>query len=412
MARKKHSRAIFTVGLVVLVVAVLAYTLWPRPLLVDIGEVARGPMIQTIDEEGRTRVHDTYVVSTPIAGRLLRVNVEPGDEVVKDETVVARMLPTNPSLLDARTREQAEANVSSAEAALRVAQADVNKALADRDLAQSNLARTQKLFDSNIASSAALERDRTTARLAQANLDTARAAISMRVAQLNNARAQLISFDDKALASVLKNRPEEMIPITAPASGVILQVKQQSEITLPSGTPIVEIGDVGNDLEIVADLLSTDAVKVAPDARVIIDNWGGDAPLEGKVARIAPWGFTKYSALGVEEQRVKVTVDFSGPPEARAGLGDGFRVEVRIVVWENENALKVPSSALFREGDDWALFVVTPEGRAEQSIVTLNANNGVEAAIASGVEEGTRIVLYPSAALTDGARVAQRGAEG
>ncbi|MDQ2094910.1 efflux RND transporter periplasmic adaptor subunit [Rhodalgimonas zhirmunskyi] len=412
MARKKHSRAIFTAGLFIVVVVALAYAFWPRPLLVDIGTVARGPLTVTIDEEGRTQVHDSFIVSTPIAGRLLRVNVEPGDEVEKDKTVVARMLPSNPSLLDARTREQAETNVSSAEAALRVAQADVNRALADRDLAESNLARTQKLFDSQIASSAALERDKTMARLAQANLDTARATISMRVAQLNNASAQLISFDDKALASVLKLRPEDMIPITAPASGVILQVKQQSEITLPTGAPIVEIGDVTRDLEIVADLLSTDAVKTASGARVIIDNWGGDAPLEGKVARIAPWGFTKYSALGVEEQRVQVTIDFADPPEARAGLGHGFRVEVRIVVWHDEDALIVPSSALFREGEDWAIFVVTPEGRAERRVVTLAANNGVEAAIAEGVSEGAQIVLYPSAALTDGARVAQRGAEG
>lgn len=412
MAQRKHSRKAFTALVILLLAAAMAYAFWPRPVLVDIGTVTRGPMVVTIDEEGRTRVRDAYVVSTPIAGRLMRVTVRPGDAVTRGETVVARMLPTRPSALDVRTREQAMATVSSAQAALRVAQADVNKAQADMELAEANLDRTGKLHQSGIASDAALERDQTAARAAQASLDTARAAVSMRIAELNNAQAMLISFDDKGLGQAAAARAEEEIPLHAPSSGVILQVQQESETTLPAGTPIMEIGNVEGDLEIVAELLSTDAVRVREGARVIIDNWGGESTLDGEVARVEPWGYTKYSALGVEEQRVKVTIRFTSPPEARAGLGHGFRVEVRIVVWETEDALTVPASALFRDGADWAVFAVTEGGRAERKTVQVEANNGIDAAIGSGLAAGDRIVLYPSATLSAGARVAQRAAEG
>ena len=411
MAQRKHSRKLFTLLAGLVVAVALAYAFWPRPMLVDIGTATRAPLTVTIDEEGRTQVHDTYVVSTPIAGRLLRVNVEPGDAVTRDQTVVARMLPTLPSALDARTREQAEGNVHSAEAQLRVAQADLNKAIADKEQAESNLERTQKLHDSGIASQAALERDKTAMRLAQANLDTARAGVSMYVAQLNNARAQLVSFDDQGLASALAGR-EQMTELRAPASGVILQVNQQSEITLPAGTPVMEIGDVENDLEIIAELLSTDAVRIALGARVIIDNWGGPGQLEGVVSRIEPWGFTKYSALGVEEQRVRVTIRFEGPASARAGLGHGFRVEVKIVTWQSDDALTVPASALFRQGDGWAVFAVDGDGRAQVRNVMVEANNGVAAALSNGLEAGESIVLYPSAGLTGGTRVAQRATDG
>lgn len=412
MAQRKHSRKVFISVVVLLLAGALGYAFWPRPLLVDIGTVKRQSMVVTINEEGRTQVHNAYVVSTPIAGRLLRVSVEPGDAVVRGETVVARMLPTSPSALDVRTREQAMATVSSAEAALRVAQADINKARADVELVEGNLARTRKLHASGIASDAALERDETAARLAQANLDTARAAVSMRIAELNSARAMLIGFDDQGLANAIANQAEEAIPLHAPSTGVILQVKQQSETTLPAGTPIMEIGNVEDDLEILAELLSTDAVQVREGARVIIDNWGGAGTLEGEVARIEPWGFTKFSALGVEEQRVRVTIRFVSPPEARRGLGHGFRVEVRIVVWESPDTLTVPASSLFRVGEDWAVFAVNDEGRAEQRILQVEANNGVTAAISDGFEESDRIVLYPSATLTDGNRVAQRAVEG
>lgn len=409
MAQKKRSRLAITLGAAALVAGALTYAFWPRPTLVDMGTVAQGPMQVTIDEEGRTRVHDPYVVSTPIAGRLMRLSVEPGDQVAQGDAV-ARMLPTSPSALDARTREQARANVTAAEAALRVSEADLNKARADRDLAQANLDRTRTLFNSGIASQAALDSDERTARAADAALDTARAAISMRVAELNNARAALISFDDIGLAEAIEAQQDEIVPLKAPVPGTVLRIMQQSEITLPAGTPILEIGNIESGLEVISELLSTDAVQIKPGDPVIIDNWGGIEPLRGEVTRIEPWGFTKVSALGVEEQRVNVTIRFLSPYDDRQALGHGFRVETRIVTWEDPAAVTVPAGALFRDGpDQWALFVVQ-DGIAVQTRVAVLANNGLTAALSGGVDAGVSIVLYPPAGLVDGQRVAQRSA--
>ncbi|MDR9486026.1 MAG: HlyD family efflux transporter periplasmic adaptor subunit [Sediminimonas sp.] len=409
MARRKHSRIVIGLAIAGIVLAGLGYAFWPRPQLVDIGTAERGAMRVTIDEEGRTRVHEPYVVSTPITGRLMRVEVEAGDSVTRGDTVVARMRPTVSAALDARTREQARANVTAAEAALRLAQADLHKAQADRDLAQANLERTRKLFDRDIASQAALDASERSARAAEAALDTARASISMRVAQLDNARAQLRSFDETAEQKAGGNGDAQIIDLHAPISGRILRVMQQSETTLPAGTPVLEIGNIAEGLEVQADLLSRDAVRIAPGDAVIIDDWGGPRPLSGTVTRIAPWGFTRTSALGVEEQRVTVTIGFDGPHEDRAALGHGYRVEVRIIEWSDDDALKVPAGALFRDGEGWALFVAR-DGIAHKTPVEIAANNGVSAAITSGIEDGARIVMYPPAGLTDGARIAPRSA--
>ncbi|SNS55740.1 efflux RND transporter periplasmic adaptor subunit [Tropicimonas sediminicola] len=407
MARRKRSRRLLTLLVLALVAGALAFAFWPRPMLVDIGEVTRGPLVVTIDEEARTRVHDPYVVSTPVTGRLLRVAVEPGDAVVRGTTVVAHMLPINPSALDIRTREQARAAVTAAEAALRVARADLNKAIADNDVAQSDLERAQQLAQTGTLAQAALERAEGTARAAQAALDTAEAAISMREAEVANARAQLIGFDDQGLATALQINTEKATPLFAPATGRILQVMQKSETTLPVGTPIMEIGNIEEDLEVVVELLSTDAVQVREGDRVIVDKWGGPQPLAGEVIRIDPWGFTKYSALGVEEQRVRARIALTDPPDTRTALGHGFRVEVRIVVWETGDATIVPASALFRQDGGQAVFVVE-EGVARLRPVEIERSNGLEAAVASGLEPGERIVLYPAPGLAEGARVANR----
>ena len=259
--------------------------------MVDMGEVTRQPMTVTIDEEARTRVRDAYVVSAPIAGRLMRVEVEPGDPVEGGQSVIARMLPTNPSALDIRTREQAMAAVAAAEAALRVALADLNKAIADKDFADLELERTRTLVEKKTVAQAALDRAERTWRAANATLDQAKAAISMREADLANSRAQLISFNDTRNSGIHgQAMSENAIPLIAPVSGTILQVMQKSETTLGAGTPILEIGDIANDLEIVTELLSTDAVKVSAGDRVVIDNWGGSYPLSGVVERVEPWG--------------------------------------------------------------------------------------------------------------------------
>ncbi|MDK3019187.1 efflux RND transporter periplasmic adaptor subunit [Pseudodonghicola flavimaris] len=411
-ATRKKSRPVLSAAAALLVAAALAAAFWPRPALVDLDAVRQGAMRLTIDEEGHTQVHDPYVVSSPVAGELQRVTIRPGDPVVKGETVVARMRPANPSALDVRTREQALAAVDAAEAALNVARADLNAARANRDFADSELQRVRKLVERQITSKVSLERAEQEARVAQANVDTAAAAIAMREAELTNARAQLISFDDRGLGTALADHtaPDPGTPIRAPIDGTVLRVIQKSATTLPAGSAILEIGDVARDLEIEVELLSSDAVQVHVGDPVIVTNWGGPGDLSGRVERIEPYGFTKTSALGVEEQRVKTTVGFTGAPEARAGLGHGYRVEVRIVVWQSDAALLVPSSALFRHQDGWAVFRVT-DGRAHLTPVHIGHDNGISADVTEGLAEGDQVVLFPPANLADHQRVKQREIE-
>ena len=404
---KKRSRLILTTAIVLMIGGALTTAFWPRPTMVDLGEVTRGPMMVTIDEEGRTRVAEAYILSTPVAGRLKRVQVDPGDPVVRGETVVAHMLPTNPAALDVRTREQALAAVQAAEAARRVARADLNAAIANRDLAETELDRAEQLAARQITSQAALDRARQNLRVSEAAVETAEAAIAMREADLVNARAQLIGFDDQGLATAIGETWSEDIPLRAPADGRILRIMQQSETTLPAGSPIMEIGDIESELEVVVDLISSDAVQVEVGDPVIIEDWGGTPALEGEVRRIDPFAITKFSALGVEEQRVPVTVALTGPPEDRAALGHGYRVEARIVVWQNDDALRVPASALFRAGGEWAVFVAA-DGTATLQTVQIGRNNGIVAEVLGGPAEGDRVILYPSAAIADGVAIAQR----
>lgn len=405
----RRSRSVLTAGAIVLVGGFLALAFWPRPVLVDMAEVARGPMMVTIDEEGRTRVKEPYVVSSPVAGELQRVTVLPGERVVAGETIVAQMRPAKPSVLDVRTREQAYAAVTAAEAALRLAHADLNAAQAKFDFADSDLERARTLVERGVASAVTMERAEQAARVARANLDTVQAAIAMREAELANTRAQLIGFDDVALATALADSvPADYgIPLRAPIDGTILKVFKKSETTLPAGEPILEIGDIQGDLEVMAELLSSDAVRVTVGDPVIITSWGGDTDLNGTVRRIDPYGYTKFSALGVEEQRVEVTVEIGTPATERLSLGHGYRVEVRIVVWNSEDALVAPSAALFRHGGEWAVFAAR-DGRAFLTKVEVGQNNGREAEILSGIDAGDRLILFPSAELKDNDRVAQR----
>lgn len=411
MMKGLKSRSTVIAAAVVIVGAFMLYAFWPRALSVDIGAAARGPMMVTIDEEAKTRVRDAYVVSAPVAGRLLRVEVEPGDEVSEGETIVARLTPATPSVLDVRTEEQARAAVEAAEAALTLARAEMRRADADAELAETDLERTRTLRESGTVSKAALDRAENVAHAAGAALDTARAAVSMRQAELDNARAMLMTpMEAERKATGTNPHPQVSLPLRAPISGRILRVMQESETVLAAGAPILEIGDPLGDLEIVAELLSTDAVKIAPGDRVIIEKWGGDESLEGRVEKIEPWGFTKYSALGVEEQRVNAVITFSGPQDARRRLGHGFRVEARIVIWENEDALAIPSSAAFRQDGQWAVFAVQG-GRARLRVIEIGRNNGVDMEVAGGLNEGDAIILYPGNRISDGARVKQRALE-
>lgn len=405
----RNSRNILILTTVFLVCGALVASFWPKRTLVDIGRVTKGEMTLTINEQGRTRVSNAYVVSTPVAGQLQRVVVQPGDVVTRGETIVAHMRPTNPVALDVRTREQAQAAVNAAEAALRVASADMNAAMANRDLANTELTRVSKLVQRGISSPASLDGAEQRARVAQAGVDTAKAAISMRVAEIANAQAKLIGFDDLGLAMAVSGSNGQDIAIPAPASGRVLQVIQTSETAMSAGMPIMEIGNIEDDLEVVVRLLSTDAVQVAVGSTVKIVDWGGETDLLGHVVRIDPFGVTKLSALGVEEQRVNVVVAFDSRYENRIGLGHGFRVEAQIIVWQKTDAVIVPASALFRVNSDWAVFVVQ-HGRIAQRKVEIARNNGVEAQIERGLSSDEKVVLYPSSRLSDGIRVAARTA--
>lgn len=403
MADEEHRRlprnwVIFAAGLGV--AALLLFSFWPRALAVDMGAVERRDMVVTIEEEARTRVHESYVVSAPITGRLLRVEVEAGDNVKGSQTVVARMVAAAPAALDARTEEQAEAAIAAAEAAMRAARSDLRSAVASLDLMRAELTRAQNLRKEGAVSQAVFEQAERQLINAQAATDSARAMVSVREADLAAARAQLITVQDDIGEG-------DVVPIRAPISGRVMRLLQESESTLPAGSPILEIGDTSADLEVIAEMLSTDAVQISPGDRVIIDNWGGDAPLNGVVERVEPWGFTKFSALGVEEQRVNVIVRFTDAATDRRTLGHGYRVEVNVVIWEGEDALVAPSSALFRSDGGWAVFLARG-GRARLTSVTVGQNNGAWAEIVEGLDEGQTVIRFPAPDLRDGTAVRAR----
>ena len=378
----------------VVVGGLLALALWPTRVDVDAGTVTRGPLVVTVDDEGRTRVRDRYVVSAPVGGRVLRIDLEPGDRVTRG-MVVAQVRPEAPPLLDARTRAEAQAAADAAQAALGHARAEEQRARTALAQVQSDLARIRELARSKVVSAQELETREADARIAEESVNSATFAVRAAASDLQAAQARLRQPSSEAAGRV--------VPVSSPVDGVVLKRLRESESVVPPGDPLLEIGDPDR-IEIVADLLSTDAVRVKPGARAIVDNWGGPQPLDARVRRIEPSGFTKISALGVEEQRVNVILDFTDPATARAALGDGYRVEVRVVIWEASDVLKVPTSALFREGTQWAVYVVDG-GRARRQPVTLGHQTGQEAEVVSGLAAGTVVVLHPGDTLTDGARI-------
>jgi HlyD family secretion protein len=382
---------------VVVIGALVAVVLWPKTIRVEVSAVSRGPLVETIDEEGATRVRDRFVVSVPVSGRVLRIGLEPGD-TVKRGAVVARVRAEAPSLLDARTRTEAQATVESARAALGRARADEQRARASLDQTGRDVTRVRELARSGVVAAQELETVEVSVKTAQEGVNAAVFAVRAAESELRRAEARV--------APASPDAPGRVVAVTAPVSGVVLRRLHESETVVPAGEPLLEIGDPRR-LEIVSDLLSTDAVRVAPGARAFIEQWGGNRTLDAKVRRIEPSGFTKVSALGVEEQRVNVVLDFMNPADAWKALGDAYRVEVRIVTWESASVIKVPTSALFREGPKWAVYTVR-EGRARPTIVEIGHQTGQESEVVSGLAEGLRVVLHPGDALADGVRVQPR----
>lgn len=386
----------------------LAGLLWltfrTEPVLVDLQEVALGPMQVTVDVDGKTRIRDIYEVSAPIAGLARRSPVSVGDTVVSGETVVAFVDPVAPSLLDTRSRLQADAAVSEAEAGLLVAQTDLARAQEQLRSAQSQFDRTQTLVSRGVVSVTQLEDANERLAIANAAEAAALARISMAQSSVERAQAELIEPGNE------RDRDGACcVPLYAPANGRVLAIDQISARPVNAGTRLVTIGDPSN-LEIVADILSVDAVRLDVGARAIVDRWGGSAPLEAQLIRIEPAARTEVSALGIEEQRVDAIFELISPLEGRTALGDGFSVFLRVVEWQGDDVLQVPLSATFRLGDAWGVFVVE-DGVASQVQVTLGHRNARDVEVLSGLAAGAWVVTHPSDDLADGSAVLQRDIE-
>jgi len=394
-------RLLFWLPMVLALAVALAWLFRPAAVPVDLVKVECGSLMVSVSDEGETRVRDMYVVSAPVPGRMRRIELEAGDTVVADKTVIARIEPSDPASLDVRSAAEARASVDAAAASRTHAAAQVRRAQAELEFAQSELARIRILARSHTVSENDLDSAERRAKTADAALGEARAEQQVRESEYQVARARLMTP-----ASRTRTADCDCVTVFSPVSGDVLRVVTESEGVVQSGTPILEVGDP-DKLEVVVDLLSSDAVRVQAGQRAIIEAWGGSVPLEGVVRRVEPFGFTKVSALGIEEQRVNVIVDIKEPRQQWQRLGHGYRVEPRIVLWEGHDVLKVPLSALFRQGQRWAVFVADG-GQAVLREVDIGHENGLEAEVTSGLEVGERIVLHPGDRVAPGARLEER----
>ena len=383
-------------AMVIVIGGIVAIAMWPEALEVDVVPVERRAMQVTIDEEGETRVRDRFVVSAPVAGRLQRVELEPGDEVAKG-TVVARLVPTDAPLLDPRTRSEYGAAVEAARAAVAQAQAERDRAAATLEQSRNVLRRRDQLVEAGAVAREDLETARRDVSTAESALRAADAAVAQANHQLDLARARLQTPSGSG---------GRVIELRAPVDGVILKRTHESEAVVPAGESLLDIGDPRR-IEVVSDLLSTDAVRVSPGMPVKIEQWGGGHAIDARVRRVEPSGFMKVSALGVEEQRVNVIIDFADPGAAVKSLGDGYRVEVRVVQWQADNVVTVPVGALFRRGAGWAVFAVDGHTARLREVELGHRNNEV-GEILKGLQPGETVVLHPPDTLTDGARITPR----
>lgn len=399
---KLRLRRLLVFGLAILVVGTVVYAFMPQPVPVDIAAVTRGPMRVTVDEDGKTRIKERYIVSSPLAGRLQRISLNVGDLVDAGKTRIALVEPTNPTLLDSRARAEAEARVKTAQAKVDQTGPALEQSKAALQFAESELGRVQDLRRRNSATEREFEEKTLLFRLRTEEYRVAKFNEEISHFELEQAESALL----RTKSDPDQNDPDWNFEIFSPISGKVLRLFQESSTVVTPGTQILELGDP-RDLEVEIDVLSNDAVRVQPGNKVSLEHWGGERPLEGVVRLIEPAAFTKTSALGVEEQRVYVIVDLNEPPEQRTTLGDAFRVEARISVWESDDVLRVPVSALFRVGEDWAVFVAH-NGRAVTRKVKVDHRNETEAEVLEGLEPGEQVVVHPSDQVSDGVGVIPR----
>lgn len=390
------------IGITLLALAVaggLVYGFLPRAVPVDAGKVEKGPLAVTVEEEGKTRVRERYVVSAPMSGYARRIDLKVGAAVQKGQTLV-EIEPAHADALDPRTRAQAQAQVKAAQASVAGAQENARAVAAQAELARQELARAESLRASNFISPQALDRNRTEVTRTQAAKEAADHAVDVARFELDMARAALARS-----TSLQAGRPAEVLRVASPENARVLKVTHESEGTVQAGQALIEIGNP-RTLEVEVEVLSTQAVQIAAGSKVLLDRWGGP-PLQGVVRVVEPAGFTKISALGVEEQRVRIIVDITSPREQWERLGDGYRVEARFVIWEGNDVVQIPSSALFRYQQGWAVFVIE-SGRAKQRVVTVGQRAGLKTQILDGLKQGEQVVSHPDDKIADGVRVKTR----
>jgi HlyD family secretion protein len=389
VAQNRLRRRVLIIGVALGVAAPVWILLRPARVLVEVGTATRGPMRVTIDEDGETRAHDRFVIAAPIPGRMLRVDLEDGDTVSENQ-VVAKIEPLP---LNQQQREEVLGRIETAEAARRQADARAEHARHDYEQARRDRERAEQLGREKVISAQALEEARNVEVTGAEELRAAQFSAVAAAAEVKVARAGLVGIENGPLG-------HKIIDLRSPVAGRVLRVIEKSERIVQAGSPVVVLGDP-EKIEIVTDVLTTDAVNIRPGAGVFLEGWGGNHPLQAKVRLVEPSGFTKISALGVEEKRVNVIADFVDPPD---GLGDGYRVEARIVSWEASEVLKIPGSATFRERRGWSVFVMD-RGRARRRAVQIGHRNQAEAEIMGGIAAGEQVILYPSNQLHDGDRV-------
>ena len=391
-------RTLLILGLTIILLALL-YGFWPKPVPVNTGKVTSGPLRETVEDEGRTQVIDRYIVSSPVTGFALRVKLDSGD-VVKKGDPITEIEPLRPDILDPRSRAEAEARVEAGDALLNASREKMQAAKAEADYAASELGRMEKLHESGLVSMDKLDRAVAISRQSTAILRSAQFEIDVAL------------FEKEAALTALRFSSDEWpsgysgkVIINSPINGMVLKVTHRSEGVVREGVPIIEIGDP-NALEVVVDVLSADAVRITQGTPVFFHRWGGESPLEGRVRVVEPAGFTKISALGVEEQRVLVISDIISSQDIWGRLGDGYRVEASFVIWEGD-VLQTPANSLFRVDGDWAVFVMEG-GNAHRRMVKIDHRNGLMAEIVSGLSEGEEVITHPDSSIEDGTPVRLR----
>lgn len=393
-------RRFLWLAIFLLITSALVYGFRPQPRLVDVAEATHARMQVSVEEEGKTRVIDRYIISAPVPGTTCRTGLNVGDQMDKDQALMS-IDPLRSQALDPRRMAEAQSRVAAANAALKAAEQTAQSAAAEAQLAQKELSRLKPLAEQGHISQDKLDHIETLVRSTSATQRSSRFAVDVMRHELEAARTAFQYTGTKAGLD-----PSSTVIVRAPVSGKVLKIHQECEGVVSAGQPLMEIGDT-RSLEIETDVLSSDAVKIKPGMKVTFSRWGGESLLEGKVRTVEPVGFTKVSALGVEEQRVLVISDFTSDMEQWQSLGDGYRVEAHFILWEADNILQIPASALFRYNEGWAVFVMDDE-KAKRRIVEVGQRNGLSAQIVAGLEPGEKIITHPDDSIDDNVLVKLR----